>query len=100
MLVLGQCHLACFESCCVAACSVVEDGIGELYRGRAVVSDAVVAGFLDAVGVVPGALDDAGVGAVAAGVEVVLAGDAGHQPGEDALAVIRGKKPGRRPGGG
>jgi hypothetical protein len=89
-----QFHLACFESCCDAGRGLVEDGIGELYRGRAVVAGAVVAGFLDAVGVVPGALDDAGVGAVAAGVEVVLAGDAGYQPGEDALAVWSGGKAG------
>jgi hypothetical protein len=38
---------------------------------------AVVAGFLDVVGVVAGALDDAGVGALAALVQVLAAGDVG-----------------------
>ena len=52
---------------------------------------AVVAGFLDAVGVVPGALDDAGVAAVAPLVQVLSAGDVGYDPGEDALALVRGK---------
>jgi len=28
--VLTQCHLACFESCCVAGRGLVEDGIGEV----------------------------------------------------------------------
>ena len=60
----------------------------------------VIAGFLDAVGVVPGSFNDAGVAAVAAGVEVVSAGDVGDHPVEGALALVRGKKPGRRPGGG
>ena len=63
---------------------------------------AGVAGFLDPVGVVAGALDDAGVGPVPAlRVEVLFPGDAGHDPGEDAFALLRGgKPPGRRPGGG
>ncbi len=47
-----------------------------------------------------GALDDAGVAPFAPLVQVLRAGDAGHDPGEDALALVRGKKPGRRPGGG
>jgi hypothetical protein len=38
----------------------------------------VLAGFLDAVRVVAGALDDAGVGALAAGVQVLRAGDLGE----------------------
>jgi len=38
---------------------------------------AVVAGFLDAVGVVAGALDDAGIGALAPLVQVLAAGDVG-----------------------
>jgi hypothetical protein len=50
--------------------------------------------------VVAGALDDAGVAALAPFVEVPGVGDAGHDAGEDALALVRGKKPGQRPGGG
>jgi len=38
---------------------------------------AVVAGFLDVVGVVAGSLDDAGVGALAPLVQVLAAGDVG-----------------------
>ena len=64
------------------------------------VAGAVVAGFLDAVGVVPAALDDAGAGPLAALVQVPGVGDAGRHAGEGALAVVRGEKPGRRPGGG
>jgi hypothetical protein len=48
----------------------------------------------------PAAFDDAGVGAFAALVQVPAAGDAGHDGGEGAGAVVRGEKPGRRPGGG
>lgn len=59
---------------------------------------ALVAGLLDAVGVVAGSLDHSRVGPVAAlGVEVLLAGDVGHDSGEDALLVFRGKC--RRVGG-
>ena len=66
------------------------------------VAGAVVAGPFDPVGVVAGSLDDPGVGPVAAlGVEVLLAGDVGHDRGEDAFLVLRGERPpGRRPGGG
>jgi hypothetical protein len=47
---------------------------------------------LDAVAVVPGALDDTGVTAMAAaGVEVLLAGDVGVDPGQDGVQVLRGK---------
>ena len=54
--------------------------------------DAVVAGSLDAVGVVPGALDDPRVGPVAARrVEVAAARDAGHDPVQSALPLLRGK---------
>ncbi len=63
-------------------------------------ADAVVGGFLDAVGVVPGALDDAGVAPFPSLVEVLRAGDGGRDTVQDALALVRGKKPGRRPGGG
>ena len=61
---------------------------------------AVVAGPLDVVGVVAGALDDAGVGPIAALVQALAAGDVGGNLAEDAAALVRGKKPGRRPGGG
>jgi hypothetical protein len=55
-------------------------GFGEVDErdgGRPVVAGAVVAGFLDLVGVVPGSLDDARVGALAALVQVAGAGDVG-----------------------
>jgi hypothetical protein len=41
------------------------------------VSLAVVAGFLDVVGVAAGALDDAGIGALSPLVQVLAAGDVG-----------------------
>jgi hypothetical protein len=65
-----------------------------------VVAGAVVAGFLDAVGIVPAALDDAGAGPLAALAQVPAGGDVGRHGGERLLAVVRGKKPGQRPGGG
>jgi hypothetical protein len=49
---------------------------------------------------VPGALDDAGVAALAPFVELVRAGDAGHDAVEDALLPVRGKRAGPRPGAG
>jgi hypothetical protein len=71
-------------------------------RGGSAVADAVVTRSFDPVGVVAGPLDDPGVGPGAApGVEVLLAGDAGHDLGEDAFLLLRGERPpGRRPGGG
>ena len=80
--------------------SLVSDRVDEFDGGGGVVAGAVLAGFLDAVVVVAGALDDAGVAALAPLVEVPRAGDGGHDAGEDALALVRGKKPGQRPGGG
>jgi hypothetical protein len=65
-----------------------------------VVSAAVVAGSLDVVGVVARALDDAGVGPLAPLIKVAAGGDVGADLGQDVLALVRGKKPGRRPGGG
>jgi hypothetical protein len=64
------------------------------------VAGAVLAGFLDGVMVVAGALDDAGVAALAPFAELLRAGDAGHDTVEDALLPVRGKKPGPRPGAG
>ena len=59
-------------------------------------ADVPVAGFLDAVVVVPATFDGAGAGPVPAQrVEVLLLGDVG----QDAPEVLRGEKPGRRPGG-
>jgi hypothetical protein len=76
--------------------------VDQLDRGRAAVAGAVVAGPLDAVGVVAGSFDDPRVGPVPAlGVEVLFAGDVSHDCGEDALLVLRGERPpGQRPGGG
>jgi hypothetical protein len=51
----------------------------------------VLAGFLDVVGVVPGAFDGAGIGALAPGVEVPGAGDLGDGAFEGALLVRGGK---------
>jgi len=64
------------------------------------VADTVLAGFLDRVVVVAGALDHAGVAALAALVELLRVGDGGHDAGKDALPLVRGEKPGLRPGGG
>jgi hypothetical protein len=50
--------------------------------------------------VVAGALDHAGVAALAALVELLRVGDGSHDAVKDALALARGKKPGWRPGGG
>ena len=61
---------------------------------------SAVAGFLDVVGVVAGAFDDAGVGPLPALIEVLAAGDVFAGLVQDAPALVRGKKPGRRPGGG
>jgi hypothetical protein len=56
------------------------------------VPDVLVAGFLDAVGVVASSLDDAGAGAVPApGVEVLFPRDVGLDLGQDGLSVLRGK---------
>jgi len=60
---------------------------------------AAVAGSFDPVGVVAGALDDAGVCPLAALVQVLAASDVGADLVQDVLKLARGKKPGRRPGG-
>jgi hypothetical protein len=64
------------------------------------VACAVVAGSFHAVGVMPAAFDDAGVGALAPLVEVARAGDVGRDLLQGAAWLVRGEKPGRRPGGG
>ena len=64
------------------------------------VAGAVVAWLLDAVGVVAASFDDAGEGAFPPFVQVAGAGDVGADLLDGALALVRGKKPGRRPGGG
>ena len=43
--------------------------------------------------------DDAGAGAVADGVEVRFPGHLGHRAGQEAVSLLRGERPGRRPGG-
>jgi hypothetical protein len=93
---MTQCHLACFgQVCCLRFCEVDErDG------GRGIVAGAPVAGSFHAVGVVPSAFDDAGVGALAPLVEFAGAGDVGHDLFQGAAGLVRGGKPGRRPGGG
>ena len=65
------------------------------------VAGAVVTGSFDPVGVVAGSLDDPRVGPVPPpGVEVLVAGDVGHDRCEDAFLLLRGERPpGRRPGG-
>jgi hypothetical protein len=55
------------------------------------VAGAVLAGFLDGIMVVAGALDDAGVAALAPFVQVPGVRDAGHDAGQDALALVRGE---------
>ena len=55
---------------------------------------AVLAGFLDGVMVVAGALDDAGVAALAPRVELLRVRDSGHDTVEDALLPVRGGKAG------
>ena len=62
---------------------------------------AVLAGFPDGVVVVAGSLDGAGVGALAAGVEVPGAGDLGDDLRENFFPLVRGERPpGCLPGGG
>jgi len=94
--VMRQCHLAYFDH----GCDLRFWEVAEPDRGRGAVALAVVAGSLEVVGVVAGALDDAGIGALAALVQVLRAGDVGGDLVQDALALVRGEKPGRRPGGG
>jgi hypothetical protein len=78
-----------------------QGGVCEFYRCRSFVPGAVLAGFPDRVGVVAGALDGAGVGPFAAGVEVTGAGDLGADLLKNVLPLVRGERPpGRRPGGG
>jgi hypothetical protein len=71
-------------------------------RGRPGMARAVVTGPFDPVGVVAGALDDPRVGPVPPfRVEVLRAGDVGHDLGQDTLLALRGERPpGQRPGGG
>ena len=52
---------------------------------------AVVAGFLDVVGVVARPFDDAGVGPLATLVQVAAAGDVGCDLVQDVPALVRGK---------
>jgi hypothetical protein len=72
--------------------------VDQLDRGRAAVASPVVAGPLDAAGVVAGSFDDPGVGPVPPlGVEVLVVGYVSHDRDQDAFLVLRGE--GRRAGG-
>jgi hypothetical protein len=93
---LAQCHLACFRR----AFDLGFLQVDERDCGRGVVAGAVVAGSFDAVGVVPGALDDAGAGALPVLVQVLPAGDVSYDLIQGGAGPVRGGKPGRRPGGG
>lgn len=92
--------LSLFLSCGDAGLCPGQDWVDEFDGGGGVVPGAVLAGFPDGVGVVPGALDGAGVGALAAGIEMLRAGDLGGDASEGAFLLVRGGKPGHRPGGG
>jgi hypothetical protein len=89
--VLGQCHLANFDQAAMPGlCRLTSVIVGAL-SWRVPLSGR----FLDAVGVVPGALEHARVGPVAAsGVEVPLAGDVGHDGGAGLFRWFRGERPG------
>jgi hypothetical protein len=66
--------------------------------GGGLVAGPLVAGYLEAVGVVAGSFDDSRVGPVAVlRVEVLLAADVGLDCCEDVFPLLRGK--GRRHGG-
>ena len=93
---MTQCRLACYDR----RRELVVYGVGEGDGGRAVVLGAVVVWCFEVVAAGAPAFDDAGVGAVAAErVEVPLAGDLGLGGGEDRLSLLRGERPGLRPGG-
>ncbi len=92
--------LSLFSLCGDAGLCPGQGGIDEFDGGGGVVPGAVLAGFPDGVGVVPGALYRAGISALAARVEVLRAGDLGGSAFEGAPLLVRGEKPGRRPGGG
>src|ERR1700733_7101256 len=88
---MGQCRLAYFDHGAGAG----QERVGDRDGGGAVVGDVLVAGFLDAVGVVASSFDGAGAGAgPARGVEVGFAGDVGHGLGEDVAGLVRGGKAG------
>src|SRR5260370_4945293 len=85
-----------------SGCGVELAKVDQADRGRARVAGAVVAGALDAVGVVAGSLDPPRVRPVPPprGVVLLLLG-AGPEGGPAALLVRSGgRAPGRRPGGG
>jgi hypothetical protein len=86
--------LSLFSLCGDADLCPGQDGVDEFDGGGSVVSGAVLAGFLDRVGVVPGAFDGARVGALAAGVEMARVGDLGDDAFEGP-PLVRGEKPGR-----
>jgi hypothetical protein len=92
----GPMPFSLFWSCCGAG----HDGVGQADRCGAVVPDVLVTGFLDAVEVVPAAFDHAGAGTVPApGAEVLCLRNVGLDLCQDGPGVLRGKRPGQRPGG-
>jgi hypothetical protein len=91
-----QWRLACADQ----VCGLLVYGVGEFDGGWFVVAGAVVAGFLEGVMAGAPAFDDAGVGAAGpAGAEVLFPGDLGFDPGEEGVRLLRGERPGLRPGG-
>jgi hypothetical protein len=90
-----QCRLACADR-------VFEPRpfqVGESDGGWPVVASCVVFRCLELVPAGPPAFDDAGAGAVADGVKVPSPGDLGQGAGEELVSLLRGERPGRRPGG-
>ena len=91
-----QWRLACAGWCCDLRIWQAD----ESDDGWPVVARAVVVCCLDAVGADCPAFDGARVGAVgAAGVEVPCPGHLGQGAGEEPVSLLRGERPGRRPGG-
>ena len=86
--------LSLFSSCGDACLCPGQGGVDEFDGGGGGVPGAVLAGFPHGVGVVPGALDGARVGPLAARVEMPRAGDPGDSAFEGPL-LIRGEKPDR-----
>jgi len=101
LLVRDPMSLSLFSSGGGTNISPGQSRVCEFYGGGGFVPGAVLAGFPDGVGVVAGSLDGAGVGPLAAGVEVPRAGDLGDDLLERIFLLVRGERsPGRRPGGG
>ena len=94
-LALRQCRLACVDQ--VLGLGRLQ--VGESDGGRPVVADGLMAWLPGGVSDGSPAFDDAGTGAVADGVEVRFPGHLGQRAGQEAVSLLRGERPGRRPGG-